>query len=89
MSTINTGASVAQTAYARSASAQNAPQAASQQDGYAGSVESLDAGAIYGNNPALSSPNADKEMTFGQVAMAAFVGVAAFYCLCGNGNNNG
>ncbi|MGE0490761.1 MAG: hypothetical protein AB7S38_16260 [Vulcanimicrobiota bacterium] len=88
MSTINPGASVAQTAYARSASSQSAPQAGSQTDGYSGSVESLDAGAIYGNNPALSGPNANKEMTFTEVAMAAFVGVAAFYCLCGSGNNS-
>lgn len=56
---------------------------AAPQDGYSGSVETpLQADEVYGDNPALSTQNAAKEMGFGEVALAAFCGVAAFYCCC-------
>ncbi|MGE0490760.1 MAG: hypothetical protein AB7S38_16255 [Vulcanimicrobiota bacterium] len=87
LNTVNARAAVAQTAPVRAASGATTPQEV-HHDGYAGSVESLDAGAIYGDNPALSGANGDKEMSFGEVAIAAFAGIAAFYCLCGSQNQN-
>ncbi|MCA9793397.1 MAG: hypothetical protein KC910_16420 [Candidatus Eremiobacteraeota bacterium] len=87
LNTVTNRAAVAQTTTARAGSAAPTPQEA-HGDGYSGSVESLDAGAIYGDNPALSGANGDKEMGFGEVAIAAFAGIAAFYCLCGSQNQN-
>lgn len=87
LNTVNARGAVAQTTTARAGTAAPTPQEAPH-DGYAGSVESLEAGAIYGDNPALSGANGDKEMSFGEVAIAAFAGIAAFYCLCGSQNRN-
>lgn len=51
-------------------------------DGYSGSVATLDADGIYAKNPALCAGSSEKEMSFLEVAGAAFVGVAAFACCC-------
>ena len=64
------------------------PQEGPGGESYAGTVVSLEADAIYGNNPALKSGNASKELGVFDIALGVMVGLAGYKCCCDGKNSN-
>ena len=74
-------------AYGQRNAVGSVPQEGQGGESYAGTVASLEADAIYANNPALKSGNASKELGVLDIALGVMVGLAGYKCCC-NGNNS-